>query len=340
MPGYVRVLEGRLDDAAFTFDRDVAVGIHEMAGRLGQITFFEGGGTLAEKAERLVELVDKLGGDEDARQAASLAKADQASELVREFPTLEGAIGGEYARLAGLSDDVCTAIAEHYLPDGADAALPTYRGGPDPLRRGQDRHADGLVRPRPPSDRLARPVRPAPGGDRPLPARRRRRRRRSRGRCSTTTCATSSRSGSRAISTCPSSTSARRARSGEPDVGAVAELATWLAGQELATVHEVYVRASRIVGDGGRREAGRRRTARRRGRARARRGGRRPAGPGREPRRRPRMGGVAGPGCRALLHGRPRDGRGRGAPREPAPDPQGREACDRQARRPRRRFPL
>ena len=129
VPGYVRVLEGRLDDAAFTFDRDVAVGIHEMAGRLGQITFFEGGGTLAEKAERLVGIVDKLGGDEDARQAASLAKADQASELVREFPTLEGAIGGEYARLAGLSDDVCTAIAEHYLPDGADAALPLTEAG-------------------------------------------------------------------------------------------------------------------------------------------------------------------------------------------------------------------
>ena len=58
VPGYVRVLEGRLDDAAFTFDRDVAVGIDEMAKRLGQITFFEGGGTLAEKTTRIAELVE------------------------------------------------------------------------------------------------------------------------------------------------------------------------------------------------------------------------------------------------------------------------------------------
>ena len=50
---------------------------------------------------RLIELVGQLGGDDDAREAARLAKADQASELVREFPELEGVIGAEYARLAG-----------------------------------------------------------------------------------------------------------------------------------------------------------------------------------------------------------------------------------------------
>ena len=177
VPGYVRVLEGRLDDAAFTFDRDVAVGIHEMAGRLGQITFFEGGGNLAEKAERLVGIVDKLGGDEDARQAASLAKADQASELVREFPD---ARGRDRRRVRAARRPVGRRLHGNRgaLPPGRSGrGAPTYRGGQDPLRRGQDRHADGLVRPRPPSDRLARPVRPAPGGDRPLPARRRRRRR-------------------------------------------------------------------------------------------------------------------------------------------------------------------
>ena len=58
-----------------------------------RITFIEGGGSFAEKANRLVELVPKLGGDEAARQAALLSKADQASELVREFTDLEGAIG-------------------------------------------------------------------------------------------------------------------------------------------------------------------------------------------------------------------------------------------------------
>jgi glycyl-tRNA synthetase beta chain len=128
-PGYTQVLDARLEDAAFTFDRDVAVGIEELAARLDRITFFEGGGTFADKAARLVELVAQLGGDESAREAARLAKADQASELVREFPELEGVIGAEYARLDGKPEDVCLAIAEHYLPDVADAPLPSTPAG-------------------------------------------------------------------------------------------------------------------------------------------------------------------------------------------------------------------
>ena len=86
-PGYTRVLDARLEDAAFTFDRDVAVGIEELARRLERITFIEGGGTFADKTERLIQLVEQLPGGDDAREAARLAKADQASELVREFPS-------------------------------------------------------------------------------------------------------------------------------------------------------------------------------------------------------------------------------------------------------------
>jgi glycyl-tRNA synthetase beta chain len=77
----------------------------------------------------LVALVEELGGDGTAIEAARLAKADQASELVREFPELEGHIGAEYARLAGRSDVVCVAIDEHYLPDAADAPLPSTEPG-------------------------------------------------------------------------------------------------------------------------------------------------------------------------------------------------------------------
>lgn len=128
-PGYTQVLEARLEDAAFTFDRDVATGIDELSGRLGQITFIEGGGSFAEKANRLVDLVEQLRGDEYAREAALLSKADQASELVREFPDLEGFIGSEYARLAGRAEEVCRAIAEQYLPAGAAAPLPETEAG-------------------------------------------------------------------------------------------------------------------------------------------------------------------------------------------------------------------
>ena len=127
--GNERVLEGRLEDAAFTFQRDVGDGIETLAQRLASITFFQGAGTYADKTERLVALVRELGGGASALEAARLAKADQAAELVREFPELEGHIGAEYARLAGAPEAVCIAIDEHYLPDGAEAPLPSTEAG-------------------------------------------------------------------------------------------------------------------------------------------------------------------------------------------------------------------
>ena len=127
--GNERVLEGRLDDATFTFERDLAVGIEQLLARLGSITFFQGAGSFADKTDRLIRLVVRLGGGDATREAARLSKADQASELVREFPELEGHIGAEYARAAGYPEAVCVAIEEHYLPDGADAPLPSTEAG-------------------------------------------------------------------------------------------------------------------------------------------------------------------------------------------------------------------
>jgi glycyl-tRNA synthetase beta chain len=127
--GNETVLEGRLDDATFTFERDVAAGIEELADRLGAIVYFAEAGTYADKTKRLVKLVEHLGGGDASREAARLAKADQAAELVREFPELEGDIGAEYARLAGFPEGVCAAIAEQYLPDSAGGPLPTTEPG-------------------------------------------------------------------------------------------------------------------------------------------------------------------------------------------------------------------
>jgi glycyl-tRNA synthetase beta chain len=127
--GHTQVLEARLEDASFTFERDVAVGIDALAERLASITFFAGAGSFAEKAERVAKLVERLGGGEASLEAARLAKADQASELVREFPELEGYIGAEYARLAGYPDAVTKAIEEQYLPDAAGGPLPQTEPG-------------------------------------------------------------------------------------------------------------------------------------------------------------------------------------------------------------------
>ncbi len=123
------VLSGRLEDAEFTFERDVALGIDALAERTKSITFFTGGGTYADKAERMASLVVELGGDDDAVQAARLAKADQAAELVREFSELEGHIGSTYAKIAGYDDAVVQAIDEQYLPDTAGGPLPASRAG-------------------------------------------------------------------------------------------------------------------------------------------------------------------------------------------------------------------
>jgi glycyl-tRNA synthetase beta chain len=127
--GNQNVLEGRLDDASFTFERDVARGIDELAKQLGAITFFKGAGTIADKTDRVRALVGALGGGEASSEAARLAKADQASELVREFPDLEGYIGAEYARLAGYPEAVSAAIEEQYLPDSAGGPLPQTEAG-------------------------------------------------------------------------------------------------------------------------------------------------------------------------------------------------------------------
>ena len=135
--GNERVLEGRLDDAEFAYDRDLAEGLPAMAGRLGAVVFHEKLGSLADKAQRLGGLVAGLADCatldarlcEDLRRAAALAKADLVSQTVIEFPSLQGTMGGIFARAAGESDGVAHAVAEHYLPLSATAALPGTLAG-------------------------------------------------------------------------------------------------------------------------------------------------------------------------------------------------------------------
>lgn len=140
--GNERVLDGRLDDAEFAYDRDLEEGIEAMAARLGDVVFHEKLGSLADKAQRLGGLVAGLaagpgaagadpGGNGSAalledtlRAAARLAKADLVSQVVIEFPVLQGMMGGHYATAAGLGDPVASAVGEHYRPLSATAPLP------------------------------------------------------------------------------------------------------------------------------------------------------------------------------------------------------------------------
>lgn len=145
--GNERVLDGRLDDAEFAYDRDLKEGLDAMAGRLGAVVFHEKLGSLADKASRLGGLVAGLAarpGVHDApaggngsgrtladvlRAAARLAKADLVSQVVIEFPVLQGVMGGIYAASGDHGDDVARAIGEHYLPLSATAPLPGTLAG-------------------------------------------------------------------------------------------------------------------------------------------------------------------------------------------------------------------
>lgn len=127
--GNENVLAGRLDDAAFSYARDVERGLEAMEEGLAAITFHARAGSFADKAARLMELSELLGGGDASRRAARLAKADQASTMVHEFPELQGFMGGVYARLADVPEAVAAAIEEHYRPAGAGDELPHTAAG-------------------------------------------------------------------------------------------------------------------------------------------------------------------------------------------------------------------
>ena len=127
--GNERVLRARLADADFFWGQDKAAPLADNVSRLQGITFFEGLGTMGDKAERLGKLTAEIAGmigasEIDASRAGLLAKADLVSETVGEFPELQGIIGGYLAR-DDEGDDVADAIAGHYKPEGPADAVPT-----------------------------------------------------------------------------------------------------------------------------------------------------------------------------------------------------------------------
>ena len=131
--GNEKVLAARLSDARFFWEQDKKVPLAEQAKKLSRITFHEKLGTVADKVERVAKLARWLveegivkGADADqAEQAARLAKADLVTEMVGEFPELQGLMGGYYARAEGLPDAVADAIRDHYKPVGQGDDVPT-----------------------------------------------------------------------------------------------------------------------------------------------------------------------------------------------------------------------
>ncbi len=129
--GNVRVVNARLADAAFYFDRDPQESPEDRVEMLSHIVFQDGLGMVGDQVRRLrgfvLDNARALGVDADqAQRAAYLCKSDLTTGLVGEFPELQGYMGGIYAEIAGESFDVSKAIAEHYAPVGADDELPEH----------------------------------------------------------------------------------------------------------------------------------------------------------------------------------------------------------------------
>jgi glycyl-tRNA synthetase beta chain len=125
------VLNARFADARFFWDDDGKVPLEARVPRLARLSFQEKLGDTLRKAERVVALTEQLGtalglGDAvaAATRAARLARADLVTDMVREFPDLQGVVGGLYARRDGESEAVWQAVYDHYRPAGADDDLP------------------------------------------------------------------------------------------------------------------------------------------------------------------------------------------------------------------------
>lgn len=130
LKGNARVLAARLEDAEYFWSKDRAVPLEEMAGKLDAVTFHGRLGTQGERMGRIADLAREIaplvGADAAlAERAARLAKADLASEMVYEFPELQGVMGRYYALAAGEAPEVAAAAPEHYAPLGPSDAVPT-----------------------------------------------------------------------------------------------------------------------------------------------------------------------------------------------------------------------
>lgn len=132
--GNERVIRPRLSDAAFFFETDKKQSLESRIDRLKPIVFQAQLGSIYEKSERVSKLAaliaTEIGGNSDwACRAALLAKTDLVSEMVLEFPDLQGLMGYHYATNDGEPAEVATAIYEQYLPKFSGDELPASKTG-------------------------------------------------------------------------------------------------------------------------------------------------------------------------------------------------------------------
>lgn len=134
--GNERVIHPRLSDAVFFYQNDLSRTLNYYADKLDSFVFERRLGSMQSKVQRIISLSNFIAQSLDEEQliadlerAAHLCKADLLSNMVQEFPDLQGEIGGHYAQRQGENDNVSKAITEHYFPRFANDDLPTTTTG-------------------------------------------------------------------------------------------------------------------------------------------------------------------------------------------------------------------
>ena len=135
--GNEKVLKARFSDAKFFVESDKKVSSIQRNEKLKSVSYLKGFGNIFQRVERIEEVTkkillfikDKSLDDKKLIEAARYCKNDLCSEIVFEFPELQGIMGGKYLKNEGFSEDVCLAVAEHYLPSFYKDALPSTKYG-------------------------------------------------------------------------------------------------------------------------------------------------------------------------------------------------------------------
>ena len=127
--GNERVVEARLSDAEFFWNKDKAQNLVKKVSELKLMNFFKGLGTYFDKVQRMRRLGGNLSDElliskEKVELSASICKTDLTSDLVGEFPELQGIMGGYFSNHQGFDKDISLAITEQYLPIGLNSKIP------------------------------------------------------------------------------------------------------------------------------------------------------------------------------------------------------------------------
>ncbi len=127
--GNKRVVDARLSDAKFFWEKDRSKNLIKQIANLKTITLYEKLGTIYDKTQRIRNLAGLLSDElninkEKVQVAASISKSDLNSDLVAEYPELQGVLGKYFALAQGFEEDVANSISEHYLPTGLTSVVP------------------------------------------------------------------------------------------------------------------------------------------------------------------------------------------------------------------------